>query len=110
MTLTRSAQQAVPDSATDVRIDELTEQERWIFEAGFMHGHSLAAAARQAEINALNWEANRLYAEMCRRPAPRRPEGVTYAELCRRRGENDRAERNERTLREWFPELFGVTP
>jgi hypothetical protein len=110
MTLTRSAEQAVPDTATDVRVDELTDQERLIFEAGFMHGYSLAAAGRQAEIDALNWEADRLYAEVCRRPAPRQPEGVTYAELCRRRGENDRAERNERCLREWFLELFTLTP
>lgn len=105
MTLTHATHQEVNGTAPDVRINELTEHERSIFEAGFLQGHALAATARQAEINALNWEADRLYTEMCRRPAPRQPDPIPYAELCRRRGEGERATRNEQTLRKWFPHL-----
>lgn len=75
------------DPTKDVQIYELDERERRIFEAGFLYGYAEAAATRQAEIDALNHEADRYYAQMCRRPAPAQREHVSYAELCRRRGE-----------------------
>ena len=81
------------------RLWELSDRERRIFDAGFHHGYALGASSRQPEIDALNHEADRYYAEMCRRPAPRTPEHISYTELCRRRGEHERAERNEELLR-----------
>jgi hypothetical protein len=112
MTLTPTVPASLPevdDPTRDVLISELDEHDLRVFEAGFLHGHTIGWSTRQPEIDALNREADRLYAEVCRRRPPRQPEDVTHAELCRRRGEYNRAERNERTLREWFPEPFGLT-
>jgi hypothetical protein len=83
------------DGYPEVWLPDLTERERLVFEAGFMMGHTVAESSRQREVDALNWEADRLYAEVCRRvPAPI-PETVSYAELCRRRGDLERAQRAE---------------
>ncbi|CAM5538401.1 hypothetical protein [Leifsonia shinshuensis] len=90
---------AYDDPAEDVRLWELDDQGWRIFEAGFLHGYALGGAARQPEVDALEHEADRYYAEMCRRPAPPIQEHVSYAELCRRRGEPERATRNEELLR-----------
>ena len=49
-------------------------------------------AARQAEVDRLNYEADRLYAEMCRRPAPRQPNYVSHADLERIRGNDEHAD------------------
>ena len=103
---------AVDDPSSRVRMWELTGRERDVFEAGFMLGHATAGPALADEVQRLRQllaqaehDADRYYAEMCRRPAPRQPEPISYAELCRRRGEDDRAERHEARLGEMFPDF-----
>lgn len=59
--------------------------------------HVLRQLLAQAEH-----DADRYYAEMCRRPAPRQEEPRSYAELCRRRGECDRADRADQRTAEMF--------
>ena len=44
---------------------------------GFFEGRD----SRQAEVDALNWTADRLYTELCRRPAPRTVDRPTFASL-----------------------------
>jgi hypothetical protein len=64
-----------------------------VFLSGFAHGFD----ARQAEVDRLNYEADRLYTEMSRRaPVPMiDPNRPTYAELERRRGNHEHAEQVE---------------
>lgn len=65
MTITHSPAVAAPaasysvdtDPVFDVRVWELTERERVIYELGFHMGYT----ARQPEINQLDHEADRLY-------------------------------------------------
>jgi len=64
-----------------------------------MVGFAAAAPELMAEIRRqleqANRDADRYYAEMCRRPAPPEPSASrpSFAELSRRRGEYDRAAR-----------------
>jgi len=48
---------AVVDPREGFRVWELTENERGIYEAGFMDGYS----SRNLEVDSLNYEADRLY-------------------------------------------------
>ena len=48
--------------------------------------------SRRAEIYHANAEADRYYAEMCRRPAPRQPNYVSHADLERIRGNDEHAD------------------
>jgi hypothetical protein len=63
----------------------------------FTFAYEQGKASRQAEVDSLNDEADRLYAEMCRRIPPRH-EYQNYADLCRLRGEHARAERHEKYM------------
>jgi hypothetical protein len=95
MTTSSASAPVVIDTYEDVTLHGLTERERRIYEAGFMIGYT----ARQGEVDRLEHEADRYYAEMCRRPAPPIREHISYAELCRRRGEPEHAARAEAQLR-----------
>ena len=93
---------ALDDPTTRVRTWKLTDGERDVYEAGFLTGYNAAAPHLHAELTALRQqlaridaEADRLYAELCRRPAPKEPDRVPYAELCRRRNQPDTAARAE---------------
>ena len=93
---------ALDDPTERVRTWELDAAEREAYEAGFLTGYNAAAPHLHAELAALRQQlaraeadADRFYAELCRRPAPKEPDRVPYAELCRRRGEHDRAARAE---------------
>jgi hypothetical protein len=94
------------DTYEDVDLHEFSSREWRVYDVGFLTGYALGQASRQAQLDQANRDADRYYAEMCRRPAPREKEQVSYAELCRRRGDYERAERNEAQLRE----LFGYLP
>lgn len=101
---------AVDDPSSRVRMWELTGRERDVFEAGFMLGYTTDTPALQDEVTRLRHmlaqaehDADRYYAEMCRRPAPRQPDPVSHAELCRRRGEHERGKRHEARIGEMFP-------
>ena len=48
--------------------------------------------SRQVELDHANAEADRYYAEMCRRPAPRQPNYVSHADLERIRGNDEHAD------------------
>lgn len=69
--------------------------------AGWLQGYH----ARDAEIAQLNWTADRLYTEMCRRTPPRTVDRPRYSDLERIRGNHkhadqidaDNARRFERT-------------
>ena len=67
----------------------------------FTFAYEQGKASRQAEIDALNDAADRLYAEMCRRTPPKR-DYQNYADLCRIRGETARAERHEQYMAQIF--------
>lgn len=55
-------------------------------------------------------DADRYYAEMCRRPAPAEHTATekSYAELCRIRGEHDRAARQDAAIDRMFPQYAGA--
>jgi multidrug resistance efflux pump len=91
---------ATADPSEQVLEWELDTATRTVWEAGYMVGFAAAGTELQAEIHALRaqleqaqHDADRYYAEMCRRPAVREPDRVSFAELSRRRGEHDRAAR-----------------
>lgn len=92
---------AIDDPSVRVRAWELSGPEHDAWEAGFLLGVTTAHPDVLAEIHRLRQllaqaehDADRYYAEMCQRPA-RAPIGMlSYAELCHRRGESDRAERH----------------
>lgn len=48
--------------------------------------------SRQTELDRANADADRYYAEMCRRPAPRYAETPSYADLERIRGNHEHAD------------------
>jgi hypothetical protein len=100
------------DPSARVRMWELTGRERDVFEAGFMLGHAAAGPALADEVGRLRQllaqaehDADRYYAEMCRRPAPRQTDSVPYGDLCRRRGEDDRGARHEAQIDAMFPQF-----
>jgi hypothetical protein len=94
------------DTYEDVELREFSSQEWRVYDVGFLTGYALGQASAQAQLAQVNRDADRYYAEMCRRPAPREKEHISYAELCRRRGDYEQAEKNEAQLRE----LFGYLP
>ena len=63
-------------------------------------------ASLRARVEQAEHDADRYYAEMCRRPAPAEPtaSGPTFAEISRARGEDDRAARHEATIDRMFPQ------
>ena len=113
VTAFRAIDAAIVDPSENVREWELTADQRQVYEAGFMVGYQMAAPALTAEILELRarleqaeHDADRYYAEMCRRPAPAEPSASrqSYAELSRIRGENDRADRQEAAIDRMFPQ------
>jgi hypothetical protein len=67
----------------------------------FTFAYEQGKASRQAEVDALNHEADRLYAEICRRLPPRQ-DYRSYSELSRIRGEHERARRHEQHIDQIF--------
>ncbi|QZQ53783.1 hypothetical protein KZI27_00905 (plasmid) [Curtobacterium sp. TC1] len=107
----RAIDQACADPTESVREWELTDEQRQVYEAGYMVGFQMAAPALMAEVLELRarleqaeHDADRYYAEMCRRPAPAEPDRSTFAEIARARGEDDRAARHEATMDRMFPQ------
>ena len=64
----------------------------------FTFAYEQGKASRQAEVDGLNDEADRLYAEMCRRIPPPQRESKSFADLSRIRGDHERAERHEQRM------------
>lgn len=109
----RAIDAATADPTEHVREWELSDEQRQVWEAGYMVGFQMAAPALLAEVLELRarleqaeHDADRYYAEMCRRPAPTEPtaSGPTFAEISRIRGEDDRAARHEATMDRMFPQ------
>ncbi|WP_144757176.1 hypothetical protein [Curtobacterium pusillum] len=78
VTAFRAIDAATADPTEDVRTWELDDQQRQVYEAGFMMGYQLVAPALAAEVMELRarleqaeHDADRYYAEMCRRPPAR---------------------------------------
>lgn len=67
----------------EVRQWNWNSAERDAYEFGYLLGHADGATRARDEIRKLNHEADRLYAEMCRRPAPQfvDPNRKSYKEL-----------------------------
>lgn len=112
VTAFRAIDAATADPTENVREWELDEQQRQVYEAGYMVGFQMAAPELIAEILELRTrleqaehDADRYYAEMCRRPAPAEPSAAwqSYAELSRIRGEHDRADRQDAAIDRMFP-------
>ncbi len=108
---------ATADPTENVREWELNDQQRQVYEAGYMVGFQMAAPELMAEVLELraqleqaNHDADRYYAEMCRRPAPAEHTATeqSYAELSRIRGEHDRADRHEAAMDRMFPQYAGA--
>lgn len=104
---------AATDPTENVREWELAPAQRQVWEAGYMVGFQMAAPELMAEVFALraqleqaNRDADRYYAEMCRRPAPAEHTATekSYAELSRIRGEHDRAARQDAAIDRMFPQ------
>lgn len=113
VTAFRAIDAATADPTENVREWELDDQQRQVYEAGFMVGFQMAAPELLAEILELRarleqaeHDADRYYAEMCRRPAPAEHTATekSYAELSRIRGEHERAERQEAAIDRMFPQ------
>lgn len=114
VTAFRAIDQATADPTEHVRKWELSAEQRQVWEAGYMVGFQMAAPELMAEVASLRvrleqaeHDADRYYAEMCRRPAPAEPSasGPTFAELSRIRGEHDRADRAEAAIVRMFPQI-----
>ncbi len=112
----RAIDAATADPTENVHEWELTDEQRQVWEAGYMVGFQMAAPALIAEVLELRarleqaeHDANRYYAEMCRRPAPAEPDRATFAEISRVRGEDDRAARHEATMDRMFPQYASQT-
>ncbi len=117
VTAFRVIDQATADPTENVREWELDDQQRQVYEAGYMVGFQMAAPELLAEVLELRarleqaeHDADRYYAEMSRRPAPAEPSasGPTFAEISRIRGEHDRAARHEVTIGRMFPQYAGA--
>lgn len=113
----RAIDAATADPTEQIREWELTDEQRQVWEAGYMVGFQMAAPELMAEVASLRarleqaeHDADRYYAEMCRRPAPADPtaSGPTFAEISRTRGEDDRAARHEATMDRMFPQYAGA--
>ncbi|MDF2915790.1 MAG: hypothetical protein K0S70_7 [Microbacterium sp.] len=111
----RAIDAATADPTENVREWELTDEQRQVWEAGYMVGLQMAAPELMAEVLELRGrleqaehDADRYYAEMCRRPAPAEPDRPTFAEISRARGEDDRAARHEATMDRMFPQYVGA--
>lgn len=107
----RAIEAATADPTEHVSEWELTDEQRQVWEAGYMVGFQMAAPALMAEVLELRarleqaeHDADRYYAEMCRRPVPAEPDRPTFAEISRARGEDDRAARHEATMDRMFPQ------
>jgi len=68
-----------PDRDIDLRaLTEGSTNPRYeVYLAGWARGRE----SRQAEVDALNYTADRLYAEMCRRTPPKAHDLTSYADL-----------------------------
>ena len=111
----RAIDAATADPTENVREWELTAEQRKVWEAGYMVGFQMAAPELLTEVLELRArleqserDADRYYAEMCRRPAPAEPERPTFAELSRARGEDERADRHEAAIDRMFPQYAGT--
>lgn len=113
----RAIDAATADPTEHVHEWELTDEQRQVWEAGYMVGFQMAAPQLMAEVLELRarleqaeHDADRYYAEMCRRPAPAEStaSGSTFAEISRARGEDDRATRHEATMDRMFPQYAGA--
>lgn len=78
VTAFRAIDAATADPSEDVRTWDLNDEQRHVYEAGFMMGYQLAAPTLVAEVMELRArleqaerDADRYYAEMCRRPPSR---------------------------------------
>jgi hypothetical protein len=109
----RAIDAATADPTENVREWELTAEQRKVWEAGYMVGFQMAAPELMTEVLELRArleqserDADRYYAEMCRRPAPAEPTASreSFAETSRARGEDDRAARHEEQIDRMFPQ------
>lgn len=117
VTAFRAIDAATADPTESIREWELSDEQRQVYEAGFMVGFQMATPTLMAEVASLRarleeaeHDADRYYAEMCRRPAPAEPtaSGPTFAEISRARGEDDRAARHEATIDRMFRQYAGA--
>lgn len=99
----RAIDAATADPSESVREWELDATGRTVWEAGYMIGFAAAGTelhtgiqTLRAQLERAQHDADRYYAEMCRRPAVREPDRASFAELSRRRGEHETAARAER--------------
>lgn len=111
----RAIDVATTDPTEHVHEWELSDEQRQVWEAGYMVGFQMAAPALFAEVASLRarleqaeHDADRYYAEMSRRPAPAEPDRPTFAEISRARGEHDRADRHDATIDRMFPQYAGA--
>jgi len=113
----RAIDQAAADPTENVREWELSDEQRQVWEAGYMVGFQMAVPALMAEVLELRsrleqaeHDADRFYAEMSRRPAPAEPSasGPTFAEISRTRGDHDRADRHQAAVDRMFPQYAGA--
>ena len=86
----------------EVELHELTPA----LAAWWTLAHESGRASRRAEVGHANAEADRYYAAMCRRPAPRQPNYVSHADLERIRGNHEHADRIEADNARRFAEAF----
>jgi hypothetical protein len=93
VTAFRAIDAATADPTENVREWELDDQQRQVYEAGFMMGYQLAAPTLAAEVMELRarleqseHDADRYYAEMCRRPPARAGRTRSTSRGCRGSG------------------------
>ncbi|TCL80533.1 hypothetical protein EDF31_11251 [Curtobacterium sp. PhB142] len=113
VTAFRAIDQATADPTEHVHGWELSDEQRQVYEAGFMVGFQMAAPELMAEVASLRarleqaeHDADRYYAELCRRPVPAEPfaSDPTFAEISQFRGEHDRAARHDAAIDRMFPQ------
>jgi len=80
---------------------QLPDSLKEFYTFAYLDGHE----QRQAEIDALNFTADRLYAEMCRRVPPRQTDPPSYADLERRRGNPEHAGQIDKANMRRFAEV-----
>jgi hypothetical protein len=65
----------------DIDLDAIIAGSREPRAEMLLQGFALGYESRQHEVDALQWTADRLYTEMCRRPAPRIPDRPSFESL-----------------------------
>lgn len=93
-----------PDLGAVPRLNEMNAHGQYValayYESGLKHGYAAGYDDCEAEVNAQQAHAASLSRMVAMRPS--------YADLCERRGEHERAERQRAILRERGISLPGV--